>query len=153
MNYKMAERKLILLILLLPIIPVKSEMTLHYEYAVTKDKQNNQYLFRISFTDNYTIYQVNITIGSEQYSLTQNLNTKTFYTYLGHDIQNERIDLSVYTSIGHFYKYIQVSNRQNGLIVLDNDIVSYLGFLAILGLLTKFVLFYQPKNQNANNIK
>ena len=144
MKYYYLLLLVVLVVVTIPMQQVKAKPNLDYEYSVVQDNQSQKYIFSITFHSNYTIYAVNMSIGLEEYHLTQSLDGRTFYTYVANNLQNKNVVLTAYSSIGSIYTSFTIHQQQEK-IQINNDFVSYMGFVVLLGLETKYVLFYIPK--------
>lgn len=125
-----------------------AENSLQYTYSLNQDKQDQNYIFTISFATNSIVYNVNITVGGVTYILQRGLTNNTFYRYIPTNIQNKNAELSVATNKGVTLtsfiiqtKQQPANNKFNG--VSFNIIV----FILVVGLLLKYVMFYTPKEQ------
>ena len=136
---------LLLIIIFIPFQQTNESTTLHYAYTINKDKSSNNYIFSITFTNNMTVYGVNMTYNNNSYLLREGLQKNNFYTYLPSRIQNIKVELHIATSEGPITA-VFIINHKNSNSFDVNTIIASILFILLLILLSKYVLFYDAKH-------
>ncbi len=138
---------LMIIVLITPIQQSTALNTLHYNYSLNQDKSSNKYVFSITFTDNITIYAVNMSINNITYLLQAGLQKNSFFTYLPTKIENVNLEFKLVTSEGPKATEFRIKNTNEEIITL-NTIITGILFLILVILIAKYVLFYEVKKSH-----
>lgn len=142
------KRVAIFILIMIIIVPIEQTMslnTLHYTYSINPDDVTNNYVFSITFTDNMTVYSVNMSIDNNTFVLQEGLQKNNYFTYLPTKIVNTRVELNLVTSKGPITIVFIIKNN-NEAIFNSDTIISVILFLILLILIAKYVLFFEVKN-------
>lgn len=138
------------------LIPVAASSPLHFSYSQSQDNLTKDYVFTITFRGNDTIYGVNLTLTqtNQQYALTPStIQPHAYYLTIPYSLQQRQVTLAVASSQGystHTFT-IQLGIPKQTLLndQLHNTILGILGLVLLLGLLAKYVLWYEEKKQES----
>ena len=130
-----------------------NDTPLQYVYTLQQDKTTNNYVFTITFTGNDTVYAVNMTLSSthQQYSLAPSLQKNTFFVSVPFDLTNHKVAFDVFSTKGlvAFSDTIHTITHSKSPfeLLLSKEWQSVLGFIILVALVAKYVLFYETRSK------
>lgn len=145
----MIKKALFILVILLLLFVSQglSATKLNYTYSFTEDTPNQDYIFSITFHENFIIYNISLSINGISYPLISGLANNSFYTYLGNNILNEIVQLHLNTSQGPLSTSFQVLQQNStSKEYYSNDVIAFFGFFILVIILSKYVLFFKQSS-------
>ena len=138
---------ILLLLVGMIVAPGNANSPPNYTYSITQDPATEGYMLRIQFQTTYTIDMVNVTIHNTTYVMQQDTKSNAFFVHVPTDLQGQEVNVRLLSEQGlqEVTFKIPSSDQSSPL----NSVWLTIGLtMALLLILSKYVLFFNDKNNN-----